>query len=90
VEKEFLPDADAAKTVSVSRGDAGAGVTVLTQAIAVKETGLRQTVKRFGEVYASSPTFFAVHRDQPTQISFRNRNPTTSTTSCSPIRAATC
>jgi plastocyanin len=69
----FLPTGDAAKIVTVTRsGEAEAGITVLTEAVAVKETGPRQTVKKFGEVYAYSPTFIAVHRDVPTQIEFWN------------------
>jgi len=69
----FLPTGDAAKIVTVTNsGEAEAGITVLTEAVAVKETGPRQTVQKFGEVYAFSPTFIAVHRDVPTQIEFWN------------------
>ncbi len=69
----FLPSSDAAKIVTVTKsGEAQAGITVLTEAVAVKETSPRQTVKKFGEVYAFSPTFIAVHRDVPTQIEFWN------------------
>ena len=72
----FLPGGDAAKIVTVTTsGEAQAGITVLTEAPAVKETGPKQTVKKFGEVYAFSPTFIAVHRDQPTQIEFWNLQP---------------
>ena len=56
-------------------GEAAAAVTVLTQAVAVKESGPKQTVKRFGEVYAFAPAFIAVHREQPTEISFWNLQP---------------
>ena len=56
-------------------GTAEAGITVLTEAIAIKETGPRETVSRFGEVYAFSPSFIAVHREQPTEISFWNLQP---------------
>ena len=38
-------------------------------------TGPRATVARFGEVYAFSPAFVAVHRDEPTEISFWNLQP---------------
>ena len=70
---DFLPNAAAAKIVSVStRGLAGATVTVMTEAIAIKETGPKETVKAFGEVYAFSPSTFAVHRDEPTLITFWN------------------
>ncbi|HKV55466.1 MAG TPA: hypothetical protein VJN94_12585 [Candidatus Binataceae bacterium] len=69
----FLPSGDAAKIVTVTKtGEAEAGITVLTEAVAVKETGPQATVKKFGEIYAFSPTFIAVHRDQPTQIEFWN------------------
>lgn len=69
----FLPSGDAAKIVTVTRtGEAEAGITMLTEAVAVKETGPRQTVKKFGETYAFSPAFVAVHRDVPTQIEFWN------------------
>ena len=47
-------------------GEAETGVTVLTDAVPVKETGPEATVKKFDEVYAFSSTFIAVHRDQPT------------------------
>ena len=76
-EREYLPSASAAAVVSVS-GDpntAAAGVTVLTEAVAVKETGPRKTLARFGEVYAFAPSVFAVHRDEPTEIEFWNLQP---------------
>jgi plastocyanin len=76
-EHVYLPDAAASRTVTVTvtvtkDGRADAGVTVLTQAVAIKETGPQETVARFGEVYAFAPAFIAVHRDEPTQISFWN------------------
>jgi plastocyanin len=72
----FLPSGDAAKIVSVTgSGEAQAAITILTQAVAVKETGPKQTVAKFGEVYAFSPAFIAVHRGQPTQIEFWNLQP---------------
>jgi plastocyanin len=72
----FMPNADAAKIVTVNpTGEAAAGVTVLTIAVAVKEHGPKATVARFGEVYAFSPEFIAVHRDEPTQIEFWNLQP---------------
>jgi plastocyanin len=76
-EAEYLPTGAAAKVVSVSPGEASAaaGVTVLTQAVAVKENGPKETVARFGEVYAFAPSFVAVHRDEPTAISFWNLQP---------------
>lgn len=72
----FLPTGDHAKIVTVTEtGDAVAGITVITQAVAVKETGLKSTVAKFGEVYTFSPQFIAVHRDEPTRIEFWNLQP---------------
>ena len=48
---------------------------MFTQAVAIKETGPKETVARFGEVYAFSPPFLAVHQGEPTMISFRNLQP---------------
>lgn len=75
-ESTYLPDAAASRVVTVAKdGSAEAGVTVLTEGVAIKETGPKATVKRFGEVYAFSPAFIAVHRDEPTMISFWNLQP---------------
>jgi plastocyanin len=73
-EHYFLPTDAVSKVVSVKAdaGAAAAGITVLTQAVAVKETGPKKTVARFGEVYAFAPSFIAVHRDEPIAISFWN------------------
>ena len=72
----FLPSGDAARIVTVTKtGQPEASITVLTEAVAIKETGPRATVKRFGEVYAFNPAFIAVRRDQPTQIEFWNLQP---------------
>jgi plastocyanin len=72
----FLPTAESAKIVTVTTtGEAAAGITVITEAVAVKETGPKATVRKFGEVYAFSPQFIAVHRDEPTQIEFWNLQP---------------
>jgi plastocyanin len=72
----FLPSGANAKVVTVTKGgEAAAGITVITEGVAVKENGPRATVKKFGEVYAFSPGFIAVHRDQPTQIEFWNLQP---------------
>lgn len=69
----FLPDAAASKVVSVAKaGNAQAEVIVLTEAVAVKETGPKETVAKFGEVYSFSPTFIAVRRDVPTMLTFWN------------------
>jgi plastocyanin len=63
--------------VSVTRDESSAewGITVLTEAVAIKETGPKETVARFGEVYAFAPSFVAVHRDEPTAIAFWNLQP---------------
>jgi plastocyanin len=72
----FLPSGAATKIVTVTKtGEAQAGITLLTEAVAVKETAPRATIKEFGEVYAFSPSFFAVHRDQATEIDFWNLQP---------------
>jgi hypothetical protein len=62
--------------VTVKRqGEAAAEVIVLTQPVAIKETGPKETISTFGEVYAFSPTFIAIHRDEPTEITFWNLQP---------------
>jgi plastocyanin len=73
-EADYLPNEAASKVVAVTTGEAAAeaGVTVLTEAVAIKETGPQETVARFGEVYAFAPSFIAVHRDEPTAVSFWN------------------
>jgi plastocyanin len=72
----YLPDAAASKIVSVAKtGNAEAEVIVLTERVAVKETGPKETVAKFGEVYAFSPTFIAVRRDVPTMLTFWNLQP---------------
>ena len=73
-ERDYLPDEAGRAGGYRDAGEqpAEAAVTVLTQAVAIKETGPKQTVARFGEVYAFAPSFIAVHRDEPTAISFWN------------------
>ena len=72
----FMPDAAASKIVTVvSGGPAAASIVVLTEAVAVKETGPKPTLEHFGEVYAFSPNFIAVHRDEPTRITLWNLQP---------------
>ena len=72
----YLPGAANSRVVTVTAiGNAEAAITVLTQAVAIKETGPRETIAHFGEVYAFSPGFIAVHRNQPTEISFWNLQP---------------
>jgi len=76
-ERDYLPNEAASRVVAVTTDNrsAQAGVVVLTQAVAIKETGPKPTVKRFGEVYAFAPSFIAVHRDEPTAITFWNLQP---------------
>lgn len=72
----YLPDADASRLVSVTtNGVAGANIVVQTHRVAVNETGPKETIEKFGEVYAFSPNFFAVHREEPTMIRFWNLQP---------------
>lgn len=74
----FLPNAEASRVVSVTantNGPVTANILVQTHAVAVKETGPKETIAKFGEVYAFSPTFIAVHRDEPTMIRFWNLQP---------------
>ena len=72
----YLPTGDAARIVTVATtGQPAARVIVLTEGVAIKETGPKETVAKYGEVYAFSPTFFAVHRDEPTLIEFWNLQP---------------
>jgi plastocyanin len=72
----YLPNPAASKIVSVTKGgNAEAEVIVLTQAVAIKETGPKETVAKFGEVYAFSPTFIAVRREVPTMLTFWNLQP---------------
>jgi plastocyanin len=72
----YLPGVQASKIVTVTHsGNANSEVTVLTQAVAVKENALQETIKHFGEVYEFSPPLIAVHRDEPTMITFWNLQP---------------
>lgn len=72
----YLPTDEAARVVTVAtNGSPAASVLVQTQRVAVKEGGPKETVETFGEVYAFSPNFFAVHRDEPTRIRFWNLQP---------------
>lgn len=75
-ESFYLPRGEAARVVTVAtNGPASASVLVQTQRVAVNESGPKETVAKFGEVYAFSPNFFAVHRDEPTRIRFWNLQP---------------
>jgi plastocyanin len=72
----YLPNAEASRLVSVTNaGTVKASILVQTYRAAVKETGPKETVARFGEVYSFSPNFLAVHREEPTQIRFWNLQP---------------
>jgi plastocyanin len=72
----YLPDRRDSKIVTVVRaGNPEAEVVVLTEAVAIKETGPKETIDKYGEVYAFSPSFVAVHRDQPTEVTFWNLQP---------------
>jgi hypothetical protein len=67
----FLPTGDATKIVTVTKGgQTQIVITVLTEAVAVKETGPKVTIKKFGEVYPFSPSSIVVHREEPTRIEF--------------------
>ena len=70
-------DAKAAEFVAVKKADEWekGGVTVMTQAVAVKETGPKETVACFGEVYAFSPAFIAARRETPLLVRFWNLQP---------------
>jgi plastocyanin len=72
----YLPNAAASKIVSIAKtGTPQAEVIVLTEAVAIKETGPKATVAKFGEVYAFSPAFIAVRREEPTMLTFWNLQP---------------
>jgi len=69
----YLPRAAASRIVTVTeKGQPAARLIVQTQAVAIKEGGPKETVARFGEVYAFSPTTLIVHREEPTLIEFWN------------------
>lgn len=71
-----LPNEAASKIVSVTQsGDAQTEIIVVTQPVAIKETGPQETVKKFGEIYSFSPQAIIVHRDEPTLITFWNLQP---------------
>jgi plastocyanin len=70
------PDPTASKEVSLARtGPAKMTIVIQTHAVAVKETGPKATVAKFGEVYDWSPAFIAVHQNEPTRIFFWNLQP---------------
>ena len=72
----YLPNAEASQTVSVTKaGPAAMSILIQTHRAAVKETGPKEAIARFGEVYSFSPNFIAVHREEPTRIRFWNLQP---------------
>src|SRR5689334_1840413 len=72
----YLPGPEASQTITVSKeGEARAEIVVMTQAVAIKETGPKETVKKFGEVYAFAPSLIAIRADQPTRLTFWNLQP---------------
>lgn len=74
----YLPNPEGSKIVTVVSGTntpVRANILVQTHAVAIKENGPKETIARFGEVYAFSPAFIAVHRDEPTSIRFWNLQP---------------
>ncbi len=72
----YLPSGPSSKIVTVTTsGQPAARVIVQTQGVAIKETGPRETVARYGEVYAFAPATFIVHREEPTLIEFWNLQP---------------
>lgn len=73
---DYLPTGEAERFLTVEKGGKPEqNLVVLTESVAVKETGPKQTVARFGEVYAFSPSFLAVPRERPVEISFWNLQP---------------
>ena len=72
----YLPGKAQSQVVDVSTaGEAQAEIIVLTEAIAIKENGPKETIDKFGEVYAFAPSFIAVHKDEPTRLTFWNLQP---------------
>lgn len=80
-DRYFLPGAAQSGIVTVApspkalAGKRGEGMIVMTERVAVKETGPAATVKKFGETYAWAPSFIAVHRDEPLRLVFWNMQP---------------
>jgi plastocyanin len=72
----YLPGKEQSQSVSVSTtGEAQAEIIVLTEAVAIKETGPKETIAKFGEIYGFAPSFIAVHKDEPTRLTFWNLQP---------------
>ena len=71
----FAGGASAREITIATHGHAATTVVIQTLAVAVKETASKAQLEKFGEVYAFSPTFFAVYRDQPTRVELWNLQP---------------
>jgi len=72
----YLPGPkEASEFTASAHGNSQAGVVILTEAIAIKESAPPDIIKHFGEVYAFSPTFITVYKDQPTTFEFWNLQP---------------
>jgi plastocyanin len=77
---DYLPSGPAAAFLDVHRSGQRGGapvrkLVIMTERVAVNETGPKETVERFGETYAFSPSFLAVHAGEPVEISFWNLQP---------------
>ncbi len=73
---DYLPSGAATAFLTVQQGGAPARkVVIMTERVAVNETGPKETVARFGETYEFSPSFLAVHAGEPVEISFWNLQP---------------
>jgi plastocyanin len=74
----YLPNDEASRIVEVTsktNGAIGATVYVQTHAVSVKENASKEALGKFGEVYAFSPSFFVVHKDERTMVHFFNLQP---------------
>ena len=72
----YLPNKEQSQTVSVAAaGEAQAEIIVVTEPVAIKETGPKETIAKFGEVYAFAPSFIALPKDEPTRLTFWNLQP---------------
>lgn len=75
-EADYLPGPEARSTLAVSTvGQPRRSIVVLTRAEAIKETGPKETVRAYGEVYSFAPATIVVYRDEPTEITFWNLQP---------------
>ncbi len=73
---DYLPGPQARGILTVAReGQPRRSLVVLTRAEAIKETGPKETVRAFGEVYSFAPATIVLIRDEPTEIVFWNLQP---------------